>query len=256
MEGVLLQWLAFAVLSVVAIAGALGMATTMSMFRSGVFLLASFVGAAGLYVLLAADLIGWLQVMMYVGGMLVMILFMLLFSHDPGGEMMTGMMELPPIARFFSRGLAHGGEEEEGGDGGDHGGGLPDGAKKHGGSDQGGGMGMQMDMEEMSMNTPIKKPAAVLGAMLGLLLLAMIAFRPAWSVVDEQPDPASAERIGDLLMGSYMMAFEGAGLLILLGIFGATYLARPDRFRDRPDRDRIRAAVDEPPAPLHDQDCA
>lgn len=44
------------------------MTMTMSMFRSGVFLMASFIGVAGLFILLSADLIGLLQVMMYVGG--------------------------------------------------------------------------------------------------------------------------------------------------------------------------------------------
>lgn len=56
--------------------------------------------------------------------------------------------------------------------------------------------------------------------------------------------------IGDLLMGKYMMAFEGAGLLILLGIFGAVYLARPGRFPDSPERGALQAAVDGPPAPI------
>ena len=84
--------------------GALGMTTTMSMFRSGIFLMASFIGVAGLFILLSADLIGLLQIMMYIGGMLVMILFMLLFSMDPGGAMMAGM-EMSPVERLFSRGL-------------------------------------------------------------------------------------------------------------------------------------------------------
>jgi NADH-quinone oxidoreductase subunit J len=33
-----------------------------------------------------ADLIGALQIMMYLGGFLVMILFMVLVMHDPGGR--------------------------------------------------------------------------------------------------------------------------------------------------------------------------
>lgn len=62
------QAIAFTVFAFVATAGALGMTMTMSMFRSGVFLMASFIGVAGLFILLSADLIGLLQVMMYVGG--------------------------------------------------------------------------------------------------------------------------------------------------------------------------------------------
>ncbi len=104
--GPVLQWITFGLFAFVAIAGALGMTTTMSMFRSGIFLMASFTGVAGLFILLLADLLALLQVMMYIGGMLVMILFMVLVSHDPGGAMMAGMMPLRGPERLFSLGLA------------------------------------------------------------------------------------------------------------------------------------------------------
>ncbi len=98
------QIFAFAVFAFISVAGALGMTTTMSMFRSGIFLMASFIGVAGLFILLMADLLGMLQIMMYIGGMLVMILFMVLFSNDPGGDMMA-TMKLPLIEKLFSLGL-------------------------------------------------------------------------------------------------------------------------------------------------------
>ena len=81
--GATAQVFAFALLSLIAILGALGMATTMSMFRSGIFLMASFIGVSGLFILLSADLLGLLQIMMYIGGMLVMVLFMVLFMNGP-----------------------------------------------------------------------------------------------------------------------------------------------------------------------------
>jgi len=109
------QWTAFGLFSLLAVMGGLGMATTMSMFRSGIFLMASFIGVAGLFILLSADLLGLLQIMMYIGGMLVMVMFMVLFMTDPGGSMMAGM-KMTPVERLFSRGLtprqeAAGGEE-------------------------------------------------------------------------------------------------------------------------------------------------
>jgi NADH-quinone oxidoreductase subunit J len=103
--GVAAQYVAFTMLAFIAIAGALGMTTTMSMFRSAIFLMASFIGVGGLFILLMADLLGMLQVMMYIGGMLVMALFMVLFSGDPGGAMMTSMMSLPLPEKVFSLGL-------------------------------------------------------------------------------------------------------------------------------------------------------
>jgi len=68
--------IAFTVSAFIAIAGALGMTTTMSMFRSGIFLMASFIGVAGPVHPALRRPDGVLQVMMYIGGVLVMILFM------------------------------------------------------------------------------------------------------------------------------------------------------------------------------------
>lgn len=217
------QWLAFVIAAVIAVGGALGMTTTMSMFRSGIFLMASFIGVAALFILLSADLLALLQVMMYVGGMLVMILFMALFMHDPGGAMMAGM-KMSRIERFFSRGIA---------------------AMKGGGQ-----MDMsQMDMSQMSMTTPIKRRAAGIALLTAVLLLALLLLRPAWPLLAAAVDPNSAARVGHLLMDKYMMAFEGAGLLILIGIFGAVLLARGGRRPDADSREQ-HVAVAEPPAPL------
>ena len=222
---------AFLVFAAISIAGALGMTTTMSMFRSAIFLMASFIGVAGLFVLLMADLLALLQVMMYIGGMLVMALFMVLFSGDPGGSMMTSMMDLPAVEKFFSRGLAHdhGGDGHEEGDGDGH------------------------EMEPMFI-VQQKSTAAILAAVVWVVLSGLVLFRPAWPVDTSMPNQHSAERIGHLLMNKYMIAFEGAGLLILLGIFGAVYLARPGEYPDPTDRDRIQAAVDETPAPISEDD--
>lgn len=327
------QLLAFTLLSLIALLGALGMATTMSMFRSGIFLMASFIGTAGLFILLSADLLGILQVMMYIGGMLVMVLFMVLFMHDPGGSMMAGM-KLPLVERFFSRGLlpkdkpdegdphAHAAQQHAGHDphperaqpmshtdaettrhaghsaasahdgmdhgapetGNDHGmmahepsgdeprGGASDadyaghdpeksGPTEHDRMAAGGmsheGMGHSsmshegMDMSGMSMVTPVRSWAALLGTLTGVFFVVLLLLRPAWPTVDAQPDPNSAEQVGLLLMDKYMMAFEGAGLLILIGIFGAVYLGRPDRHPSASGRE-TKVGVDELPPGLDD----
>lgn len=238
------QYVAFAVMAFIAIAGALGMTTTMSMYRSAIFLMASFIGVGGLFILLMADLLGLLQVMMYIGGMLVMALFMVLFSGDPGGAMMTSMMTLPAPEKFFSSGLAR----EEMMDGHDHGDGH-DGESDDGesGQDEGDDDG-GMEMEPMFIMNQ-KVPAAVLATVVGLLLSALVIFRPAWAVDRALPMQNSAEQIGELLMGKYMIAFEGAALMILLGIFGAVFLARPWVHPDPTAREDIQAAVAEVPAP-------
>lgn len=258
------QWIAFVVLSAVAIGGALGMTTTMGMFRSGIFLMASFFGVAGLFLLLSADLLGWLTVMMYVGGMLVMILFMVLVSADPGGDMMTSMMKLSGPEKLFSLGLERAavggdGHARADGGGGGHAGqdGGADGAHHGGGDDQdrgghqghGGGMG-GMSHEDMAMFTPAKRWAAGAALVLGAALVALVVWRPAFPTVNEAPDPASAKRVGKLLMGKYMMAFEGAGLMILLGVYGGVLAARPGRHTGARDRRRLEAASEAEPEPI------
>ena len=274
--GPLAQILAFTLLSLIAILGALGMATTMSMYRSGIFLMGSFIGVSGLFILLSADLLGLLQIMMYIGGMLVMILFMALFSHDPGGDMMAGM-DLPLVEKFFSLGLLPkdeeevkavevktlGGEQEQeehqhhemsheqSGNGEGH----ADESEDEGSEDGNEHEGMDHDMDhsdmDMSMVTPVRPYAAALGIAVSALLVGLLLFRPAWPVVDATPNPDSAHEIGSLLMGKYMMAFEGAGLLILVGIFGAVYIARPDRHPSPKSREAY-VGLDENPTELED----
>lgn len=284
------QIAAFAVFAFIALAGALGMATTMSMFRSAIFLMGSFIGVAGLFILLAADLIGLLQVMMYIGGMLVMVLFMVLFMHDPGGAMMADM-EMAPIEKFFSLGIpamnGHGGHgamqhdqhdddaeadnqahgnQAHGNNGHDadhehtaaHGGeGQVNGQHEAAAAEQSSADQMQHDddmggMMDMSMTTPIKRLAALLAVIAGVGLVALLLLRPAWPVVNAQPNPNSAQQVGNLLMSKYMLAFEGAGLLILLGIFSAVFLAQPGKHPDDASR-AAHVAHDEPPVAAPEQ---
>lgn len=99
----IIEWIIFGALSLVAIVTAAGMILTMSMYRAGLALMASFVALAGLFILLNADLLAAIQVMMNVGGMLVMVLFMVMMMMDPGGEMMWGMkrdMHIPGPGAF------------------------------------------------------------------------------------------------------------------------------------------------------------
>ena len=87
----LIAWGIFLALSLVSLMTAAGMLLTMSMYRAGLALMASFIALAGLFILLDADLLAAIQIMMNVGGMLVMVLFMVMIMIDPGGEMMWDM---------------------------------------------------------------------------------------------------------------------------------------------------------------------
>jgi len=101
---------------------------------------------------------------------------------------------------------------------------------------------------DMSMVTPVRPVAAWLAIAVGSVLVGMLLLRPAWRVVEAFPDPDSARRVGHLLMAKYMIGFEGAGFLILIGIFGAVLLARPSSYPDdrraAPSRHRPEARAD------------
>lgn len=87
MSGII-EWIIFGALALVAVVTAASMLITMSMYRAGLALMASFMALAGLFILLGADLLFAIQVMMTIGGMMIMMLFMVMLMMDPGGEMM------------------------------------------------------------------------------------------------------------------------------------------------------------------------
>lgn len=245
------QIFAFAVFAFISVAGALGMTTTMSMFRSGIFLMASFIGVAGLFILLMADLLGMLQIMMYIGGMLVMILFMVLFSNDPGGDMMA-TMKLPLIEKLFSLGLLpkmkiH--KDEHNHSNQHH---HEHSHSHHQSNGEHNNGGMDMDMEMESMFTSLKPYAAWVGLITTIILIVLLLLFPDWPVKNIIPDQDSSHRIGTLLMGKYMMAFEGAGLMILLGIYAAIYLARSGKHPDSKERNNASAFDEDPPPAAED----
>ena len=64
-----------------AVAGALAVARSRNIVRSAFALLAVLVSAAGLYALMKADFIAAAQVLIYVGGILVLIIFAVMLTH-------------------------------------------------------------------------------------------------------------------------------------------------------------------------------
>lgn len=84
MSAALLAGVAFYLAAALAIAGALIVAWSRNIVHSAFALLATFLGVAGLYVLLAADLLAIVQVLVYVGGILILILFAVMLTARIG----------------------------------------------------------------------------------------------------------------------------------------------------------------------------
>jgi len=73
--------------------------TTRNVIYSAFFLLFTFFGVAGIYVLLAADFLAVVQIMVYVGGILILLLFgVMLTNKITNVDIRTGTANLLPTS--------------------------------------------------------------------------------------------------------------------------------------------------------------
>jgi NADH-quinone oxidoreductase subunit J len=80
------QNLVFAVLAVVMVAAAFRLVTTQNVVRAALFLAIVLAGAAALYILLAAEFVAWVQVLVYIGAVVVLLLFGVMLTRAPIGR--------------------------------------------------------------------------------------------------------------------------------------------------------------------------
>ena len=71
----------FVIASAIALGGAVGVVTTRNLFRAALFLVLSFVGVVGLFVLLEAELLAMIQLLVYVGAISILIIFAIMLSQ-------------------------------------------------------------------------------------------------------------------------------------------------------------------------------
>ena len=76
------QHVVFIILSAIALIGALGVVLNRRLFRSALFLVLSFVGVAGFYILLEAELLAMIQLLVYVGAIAILIIFAIMLSRQ------------------------------------------------------------------------------------------------------------------------------------------------------------------------------
>ena len=72
----------FIILSAVALVGAVGVVTMRNLFHAALFLVLSFVGVAGFYILLEAELLAMIQLLVYVGAISILIIFAVMLSRQ------------------------------------------------------------------------------------------------------------------------------------------------------------------------------
>src|SRR6266851_5405698 len=267
----MIEWVIFLALALISVTTAAGMLVTMSMVRAGLALMSCFIALAGLFVLLDADLMAVIQVMMNVGGMLVMILFMVLAMMDPGGEMMWDMKRKMHLRGPGALSMRMPAEEPEQ---------AMHSAEDHtkqtsytcpmhpevrqdypgkcpkcgrdlvpvtsAKSDSSNGpqrdlskndkapdvemhamapMRHHQMMIDMAMSTA-QLPWALGVGVATAAVLGILAVRTPWPVSGGLPTQDAAKAVGELLLSRYMIAFEGAALLILAGIAGAVIFGK------------------------------
>jgi len=78
--------LIFAVLAAITLIGALATVLSASLFRSALGLMLSLFGIAGLFLLQRAEFLAVVQILVYVGGVSVLIVFAILLTEREGGQ--------------------------------------------------------------------------------------------------------------------------------------------------------------------------
>ena len=154
------------VFSIVAAAAALALAFSKNVFYSAMYVIVCLLSLAGIYVLLFAEFVAVTQILVYVGGVLVIIVF---------GIMLTARLGQRPLE------VTHG-----------------------------------------NVFTGLLL-AVPLFAVLCLAILSTPFETPGLSPVVQHPH--HIEAIGTALMSDYMLAFETAGLLLLIALVGAAVIA-------------------------------
>jgi NADH-quinone oxidoreductase subunit J len=89
----------FYLFAIVTVVSAFFVVTNRNIVHSAFFLLFTFFGVAGIYVLLAADFVAIVQLIVYVGGILILILFgVMLTNKITNVEIKTGTIHTLPAA--------------------------------------------------------------------------------------------------------------------------------------------------------------
>ncbi len=89
--------IAFWILAVVGIAAALTVVLLRDVFRAALSLVLCFLTVAGIYIILSADFLGVVQVLVYVGGISVLIILAILLTRDVQQGSPSNKLRIPAL---------------------------------------------------------------------------------------------------------------------------------------------------------------
>jgi NADH-quinone oxidoreductase subunit J len=82
---VVAQNVAFWILAIAMAGAAIGVVRSQNVVHAALYLVVVLAGAAAQYILLAAEFVAWVQVLIYVGAVVVLLLFALMLTRAPTG---------------------------------------------------------------------------------------------------------------------------------------------------------------------------
>jgi len=97
-ESTLASDIAFWIIAVTTIVAAIGVVQSRDLFRAALFLVMSFFGVAGMFILLRAEFLAVVQVLVYVGAISVLIVFALLMTRDVEYGNPSNRLRIPAAA--------------------------------------------------------------------------------------------------------------------------------------------------------------
>lgn len=100
------QLAAFALLTLVTLASAAVVVTSRNIVRSALSLVPTFLGVAGLYILLQAEFVAGIQVLIYAGAITVLILFVIMLTEGGTGVRIRQTNEQVPLGALAAGALA------------------------------------------------------------------------------------------------------------------------------------------------------
>ena len=78
--------IAFVTMGVVGVIGAFRVVTARNVVRAALYLVVTLSAVAGVYLLLAAEFVAWVQILIYVGAIVILFLFGLMLTKAPIGR--------------------------------------------------------------------------------------------------------------------------------------------------------------------------
>ena len=84
-------------LGALAIGSGIRVVATTHLVRAGLWLVVTLASLAGMYLVLGAELVAWVQVLLYVGAVVVLLLFAVMLTRAPIGSHRTWTGRRPPV---------------------------------------------------------------------------------------------------------------------------------------------------------------